>query len=243
MSLGLKIHFANCWTIEKPDERIREYTEIEVYKGYDDAHSVNNELSLADILAADKLYAQIMRFRRQTAEQIIQSEAIREQLRQVENAELGAISESTWSYARNSVGELLSAFLRTKGVGLAVATKLLHLKRPKLFPILDSYVVSFLLGRKVSNNVAFASSKDVVLRFGMQALEAARRDLVQNARAFDELSESLRDLSIPLEKVRLYDILCWTTEKWNVRKELSAPYATPGRSLLLASHADTPGIP
>lgn len=240
MSLGLKIHFANGWTIENPEERIREYTEVEVYKGYDDAHSVNNELSSADIYAADKLYAQIMRFRKQTAEQIIRSQAIREQLRRVENAEFGAIGESEWTYVRDSVRELLSASLRTKGVGLAVATKLLHLKRPKLFPILDSYVVSFLFGRKVSNEVAFASSKDVVLRFGMQALEAARRDLVQNARAFDELSESLRDLSIPLEKVRLYDILCWTTEKWNVRRELSAPYGTPKRSLSSARHSNTP---
>lgn len=167
-------------------------------------------------------------------------EAIREQLRRVENAELGAIGESKWTYVRDPVRELLSAFIRTKGIRLAVATKLLHLKRPKLFPILDSYIVSFLLGRKVSNNVAFASSKDVVLRFGMQALEAARRDLVQNARAFEELSESLRDLSISLEKVRLYDILCWTTEKWNVRRELSAPYGTPRRSLSLARHIDTP---
>lgn len=214
--------------------RIREYTEVEVYKGYDDAHNTNNEISQSDIVAADKLYAQIMRFHKETAGLLVHSELIKESLRRVENIELGSVSEQEWTHLATSIEDSLASFLSIRGVGLAVATKLLHLKRPKLFPILDSYAVSFLLGKQIAGRVAFASSKAVVLRFGMEALKIARSDLRRNHEEFDALSRSLSDLPVALEKARLYDILCWTTEKWNIRKILSAPYGIPKRSLPLA---------
>ncbi len=179
-----------------------------------------------------------MRFHKTAAEEMIGSEAIRRNLEKVGNVDLGSIDGPEWSGLTTPIRALLSEFLRIRGVGLAVATKVLHLKRPKLFPILDSYVVSFVLGEKLANAVSFASSKETVVRLGMQALEVASKDLLHNAEAFQALEQSLHDLPIPLEKVRLYDILCWTTEKWNRRGETKAPYGSPSRSLMLAKRSE-----
>ena len=42
-----------------PESRLREYCEIEVYTGFDDRHSINNRITLADISSANSLYAMI----------------------------------------------------------------------------------------------------------------------------------------------------------------------------------------
>jgi hypothetical protein len=46
---------------------------------------------------------------------------------------------------------LLAELLSVSGIGLAKATKILHLKRPNLFPVLDSFVLKFLLNTDISD--------------------------------------------------------------------------------------------
>ena len=99
------------------------------------------------------------------------------------------------------------------GIGLAKATKILHLKRPNLFPVLDSFVINFLLGINVSS-----VEKRHQLDIGIQALEKTREIMIKQKGEFEKLIEQTRDLPIPLTPIRMFDILCWTTEKWDIRK-------------------------
>ncbi len=50
--------FSNGKSILNPEDRIREYCEIEIYQGYDDKHSITNKITRSDVDAANKLYAQ-----------------------------------------------------------------------------------------------------------------------------------------------------------------------------------------
>jgi len=231
----LKICFSNGYVLNKPEERIREYCDIEIYQGYDDCHNITNKISWNDIHVADKLYANIMRFWRPAAEEMVKSSEIPSLLQRIENNDLGDITDFEWSDAKSRIRELLQSLLSIHGVGLAVATKVLHLKRPKLIPILDSYVMKFLLGSDIAQ-----ISKKTLFEHGMRALEIARKDLSDNREVFNILQNNLHDLPIPLEKVRLHDILCWTTEKWDIRGETNAPFGTAHRSLRVKTLPDLP---
>jgi hypothetical protein len=49
---------------------------------------------------------------------------------------------------------------------------------------------------------------------------------------FTILVSNTSDLPIKLTAVRLFDILCWTAEKWDIRRKLADPLGTPNKSLL-----------
>ena len=172
----MKICFSNGFVLNNPEERIREYCDIEIYQGYDDCHNITNKISWKDIQVADRLYANIMRFWRPAAEEMVKSSEIPVLLRRIENSDLGDIIDSKWTKVKSRFQELLQTFLNIRGVGLAVATKVLHLKRPKLIPILDSYVMKFLLGLDTSQ-----IPKTALLEYGIQAFEVSRRDVQKSA--------------------------------------------------------------
>ena len=85
---------------------------------------------------------------------------------------------------------------------LSVATKLLHLKRPELVPILDSLVVDQLGGR----------GKD-----GASLIEHVRREGRQNLGALQRIQRELATLvgadGLPIDRtlVRILDVLVWAT--------------------------------
>ncbi|MBT8171498.1 hypothetical protein KJN74_01325, partial [Candidatus Bathyarchaeota archaeon] len=62
---------------DNPQFRIREYCEIEVYKGYDDRHNLSNFISKEDVVAANILNATIDRIDKQESKRLlIQSQNI-----------------------------------------------------------------------------------------------------------------------------------------------------------------------
>lgn len=121
---------------------------------------------------------------------------------------------------------MLAEFLSVKGIGLAKTTKILHLKRPNLIPVLDSFVTKFLLDVNISDK------KSSHVNIGLRALDRVRETIMKQRAEFEKLIEQTRDLSIQLTPVRIFDILCWTAEKWDIRGKRSAPYGTPRKSLL-----------
>lgn len=157
------------------------------------------------------------------AARIIQSENVRDTLAVIDNRELGDISREEWRDYKEKLYNLLISFCSIKGVGIAVATKILHLKRPKLIPILDSFVVKFLTGIDTGN----VWNKQHLIEIAIKAMEIVREDIRENREVFIILQEKLSNLPIPLERVRLFDILVWSTEKWDVRGDLTAPYGKP----------------
>jgi len=227
MNDTLKISLRSDVEIGNPEERIREYCDIEIYKGYDDRHSISNHITQDDIQAANELYAMIDRYDPTESSRIISSTTIPQVLAKVRDRDLSTISESEWLLEKENIAHLLRALFSIRGIGLSKATKILHLKRPKIIPILDNYVVKFLTGIDMST----LSRRETCLEIGLNAINISRRILRQNSDAFYELHQLLNDLPIPLTTVRLFDILCWTTEKWDIRGITTAAHGIAERSL------------
>jgi hypothetical protein len=195
-----------------PEERIREYCELEVYRGYDDFHSIDNTITRKDIEATKRIFSMIDQHGHSESISILNSPAIPRLLSRVPDKEIGDIPDPDWHTIRENIASLFDVFHDIDHVGLAKTAKILHLKRPRLFPILDSYVVEFLTGTKLSDVSHGHSLTDL----GMRALEIARKDMIGNLAGFKQLQQVLGDLPISLTIARMYDILCWTTWKWDI---------------------------
>lgn len=228
---AIRIVLGNGAEFNRPEERIREYCEIEVYRdinyrgGYDDHHAVTDSVNGDDIEAANNLFASIDSRERM---RIVGSVEIPPRLAAVRDLDLGGIQDEEWGDVRAHVSQLLHVFLSIPNVDLAKSTKLLQLKRPHLFPVLDSFVVKFLTGNDMNKN---KFTEDEQLQIGLTCLDVARSDLIRSHEAFAELESRLGDLTTPLTVVRLYDILCWTQEKWVNNGNSSGRFGTASRSL------------
>jgi len=222
---------ANGVEFNHPEERIREYCDVEVYRdrnyrgGYDDRSSVTDAITKEDLEAANNLHAMIttIDFRR-----ILGNPEIKHLLPDVRDAELGALTDEELDGVKAGLRRLLAAFLSIQNVNLAKATIILHLKRPHLLPIFDSYVVKFLTGNDMEEN---RFSEEEILAIALDSFQVARNDIARNRAAFDELQRRLSGLPTPLTAVRMYDILCWTQEKWVNRGDTGAQYGVARASL------------
>jgi len=225
------IRLSNGAIFQRPEERIREYCAIEVYRdigyrgGYDDHHSITDAVTAEDIEAANNLYANLTLLDRR---RMVGNAAISAKLAAVMDIDLGEASDEEWNFVKATVTPLLAEFLSIPQVKLAKAMKVLHLKRPHLFPILDSFVVRFLTGNDVEENIF---SEEELLQIAISSLEKARADISENRAAFHDLETRLSDLPTKLTAVRMYDILCWTQEKWVKCGNTDAPLGTASLSL------------
>jgi hypothetical protein len=70
------------------------------------------------------------------------------------------------------------------------------------------------------------------ISYALAALNKFRKTVSSQMSEYESLSSSLQDLPIPLTKARIYDILCWTTQKWDILKIHLAPYGRATKSLL-----------
>jgi hypothetical protein len=107
---------------------------------------------------------------------------------------------------------LYEAFRGLRGIKDAKTSKLLHLKRPSLYPVLDLAIRQLYDGRARRA----ASSPDIAWRgFQTAFWPAIREDLIAWRRvgAFDDIRASLVDLGRPdhaeLTDVRLLDVAAW----------------------------------
>jgi len=221
---------SNGAEFHSPEERIREYCEIEVYRdvgyrgGYDDHLNVTDTVTAEDLEAANSLRADMTVLDRK---RILGKATIPARLAAVKDCELGEIPAQEWEGVKATIEPLLAEFLSIRNIDLAKTTKVLHLKRPHLFPILDPCLVKFLTKNEMENRFVV----DETLKIAMDCLEIARDDIIRNSATFAELQKQLADLPTPLTAVRVYDILCWTQERWVNRGITTAPRGTASRSL------------
>lgn len=212
---------------DDPESRIREYCEIEVYWGYDDRHSINDVISKDDVDAANELYAMIDRYDQNESNRLLRRmKSISESLSVLSNVPLYTLNDEEWNNLQGDIRDLFLKFFLIHGFGLAKTTKILHLKRPEVFPVLDNLLIKFLLGAQLG----FDRNRDIKL--GLNALDTMRNIILDNLNEFVALKNSLSDLPIPLTITRLFDILCWSTEKWDIQGRLIAPKGIPRVSLL-----------
>ncbi len=202
--------------VEDPQVRIRKYCEEDSYNGYDNSHNINNEISKGDIEAAKILRANIDRFHRAESEGILKSEGIRKYLALIPDLDILTITDEEWDKYIVLMGKLIAEFVHIDNINLAKATKILHLKRPKLFPILDSKVFKFLTGKEIPN---IREKREEAF---IQVMGKVRDILIGQKLQFNELVKQTADLPIPLTPVRMFDILCWTTQK-DIEKNRNTP--------------------
>ncbi|TFH17180.1 hypothetical protein E4H04_05440 [Candidatus Bathyarchaeota archaeon] len=209
-----------------PVSRIREYCEIEVYEGYDDRHTENNVIMQADIDSANNLYAMIDRYDKTESRRILeQSVRLSGLLAEIPFEAIYLYSDEEWSDLKPKIEALLGKMISIRGVGVEKSMKILHLKRPELFPVLDAYVIQFLTGKPLSS-----SQRDIGL--AVKALDLSREIIRTQIMWFTELQRGLGNLLIPLTMVRLFDILCWSTYKWDMLGRTSAPRGVASKSLI-----------
>ena len=125
---------------------------------------------------------------------------------------LGADGDADW-VAFDCAALLETAVTKTaaKGVGWAMATKVLHMKRPRLVPIMDSLVVPPIGGRTDE----FPTPIGVVVS---QVRAVARA----NAQGLEAIAVGLRDLPFTLALARILDAVLWTAHP---RSSLHARWA------------------
>jgi hypothetical protein len=91
------------------------------------------------------------------------------------------------------------------GIGLAGATKLLHLKRPRLFPVLDSLVVEVM-----GINVGDDATREQRIAIAQQVAAAIRREGRRNIDALRAIQAEVGDGGrLRLTLVRILDICLW----------------------------------
>jgi hypothetical protein len=109
--------------------------------------------------------------------------------------------EAEWNASNGDA--LLSAAIAAciyPGIGLASATKVLHLKRPRLVPILD---------RLVAEMMGFNPPDSPSIAVGQQLTAAIRREGRRNHRVLGRIQAELamHDLERPL--IRVFDAIVW----------------------------------
>src|SRR5271157_200696 len=204
-----KMGVFNC-----PEARVREYTEIEVYEAYDAFHNSESKVTESDINAARCLYAwpEETSMHRASQDAMKGDERIRECLSETRDSYLGDIGEQDYQETRTEISALVSSFMSIDWVGPAVATKILHLHKPNLIPIIDSHVLLFLTGTD-TQNISKSKQVDLVL----YAIDVIWKNLRANRDVLGPLSQDLGTLQFPLTKLRIHDILTWTLWTWDIK--------------------------
>jgi hypothetical protein len=110
------------------------------------------------------------------------------------------------------------------GRGVSVTTKMLHLKRPRLFPILDELVLQ-LLGAGISPD---ASPETRALRAAQVVLHL-RREGLRNAKALRRINSALAETGLERSLVRILDAVLWLSHPaaGGVRRTFECRLAAP----------------
>jgi len=112
-----------------------------------------------------------------------------------------AAGEPSWPLLE----ELLAEACRVRRVGLAVATKILHKKRPALIPILDSVLLSYY--HQAFRTPRWPSGYE---KRGVRAMKHFRADLVAVLPELQDIQRELASEGFPLSTVRTLDVIIWT---------------------------------
>jgi hypothetical protein len=121
------------------------------------------------------------------------------------NLDLVHADEDDWQAIDGDA--LLSAAIAAcirPGIGLAVATKVLHLKRPRLVPILDSLVAQML-----GVNLPDSPTTDERLAVGRRLTMLIRREGRRNLEVLHSIQTELEKDGITRSLVRIFDAIIW----------------------------------
>lgn len=125
------------------------------------------------------------------------------------------------------VQELLHAAVQVRGVLVPVATKVLHRKRSRLVPMLDTVVIVHYLGYLTTlgqtHRLGSTQAKPHAAAVAMTVLEAFRADLLAAWPQLEHLQRGLAVAGYPLSLVRILELLVWTQVEPNGHYRDTAP--------------------
>ena len=115
--------------------------------------------------------------------------------------------ESEWERAEIA-GKVEAAFAAMCGPyrGLSVASKMLHLKRPRLIPLLDALVVE-----QLGPGVPSSAAPEVKAEYAARVIAHLAAQARANRVALADLQGVLGKEGIELSAIRLIDILLWSS--------------------------------
>lgn len=110
-----------------------------------------------------------------------------------------------WQTAEPAIKSALVG-ITARGRNVSVATKMLHLKRPELFPVLDALVVESIGGKYYTGKFA-----DRRADRSLQFVEHLRGQGIASRAALEEIQARLAAVELPRTITRILDGLLWTT--------------------------------
>jgi hypothetical protein len=113
--------------------------------------------------------------------------------------------EEAWNVANGDavLSRAIAACIH-RGIGLASATKVLHLKRPYLVPILDRLVAE-MLGVNIADNPTVAQR----VAYAQRLASAIRREGRRNIQVLQRIQSELSTEGIQRTLVRIFDAILW----------------------------------
>ena len=109
------------------------------------------------------------------------------------------------------VAEIVHEAAQVDGVAIAVATKILHRKRPHLIPMLDSVLVKHYLQLPQERELPLRLyDKGGMGEVAADLLEATRVDVTEARVELDALRDELASEGFRVTRVRILDALLWT---------------------------------
>jgi hypothetical protein len=112
------------------------------------------------------------------------------------------LSDRTWQHRAAPALETALGALLQRGRGISVSTKMLHLKRPRLVPVLDSLVVEQL-----------GASMPTTPARGVALIDHVRQVSKQNREALDQIADYLGARGVDRSAVRILDALVWGSHR------------------------------
>lgn len=119
---------------------------------------------------------------------------------------LEALTEEQWQRVRQLILNAIAELVAWDNISIAGATKVLHMKRPYLVPIMDSYVGNVLASPK-------PTSKLKVLEWSDLMLGTLHDQLRANIEVILTLARGLADKGLVRSPVRILDALLWCAMK------------------------------
>lgn len=118
--------------------------------------------------------------------------------------------------------DLITTSMQIRWVGVAVATKIFHRKRPFLIPMLDRVVVTY-YGTGLARTICDGTDKVASAKASRTVIEAFRRDLEAVREPINTLCSELEQNGFHLSPVRVMEILIWTQNEKGHRYDVSPP--------------------
>ena len=203
----MKLNFPDRIEIVIPDEDFLTFAR-EVFSTYDGIQYGNsNEINVVDIAITVMMNSRISG---NTASEILKhSNAINNLLRQIPD-DFDLSQNDLNDEIRNNLQQLINTFCEINRVRLAIATKILHRKKPKLIPMFDNVVEKFYRQRYERNIPSNNCGRKFIALLQYFQNDLRYQQIIQE---IIEMENRLQEQETPLTRVRILEGAIWVAKE------------------------------